>query len=172
MPCDKSVLFDFLNVLNEDLSNKITLVAAGGTAMTLLDIKTSTIDIDFTIPSCDRLEFEQALKSNPPGYKVDRWTDGCIFCQTLPNDYLEKSIKIKEFSHISLRALQPVDIIVTKIGRLNERDIQDIDACIRKGNVSKAEIKERALRVVQTYVGPEEDYLYHLNLVLDKFFKK
>jgi len=110
--------------------------------MTLLDIKTSTIDIDFTIPSCDRLEFEQALKSNPPGYKVDRWTDGCIFCQTLPNDYLEKSIKIKEFSHISLRAFQPVDIIVTKIGRLNERDMQDIDACIRKGNVSKAEIKE------------------------------
>jgi len=172
MPCDKSVLFDFLNVLNENLSNKITLVAAGGTAMTLLDIKTSTIDIDFTIPSCDRLEFEQALKSNPPGYKVDRWTDGCIFCQTLPNDYLKKSITIKEFSHISLRALQPVDIIVTKIGRLNERDIQDIDACIRTGNVSKAEIKERALLVVQTYVGPEEDYLYHLNLVLDKFFKK
>ncbi len=123
MPCDKNSLFDFLSVLNEDLTKKITLVAAGGTAMTLLDLKTSTIDIDFTIPGCDRLEFEQALKSNPPGYKVDRWTDGCIFCQTLPKDYLEKSIKIKEFSHIVLRALQPVDIIVTKIGRLNDTGI-------------------------------------------------
>ena len=41
--------------------------------MTLLDIKPSTIDIDFTIPGCDMVEFEQALKSNPPGYKVDRW---------------------------------------------------------------------------------------------------
>jgi hypothetical protein len=172
MPCDKSALFDVLEVLNDDLSKKITLVAAGGTAMTLLDLKTSTIDIDFTIPGCDRLEFEQALKSNPPGYKVDRWTDGCIFCQTLPNDYLEKSIKIKEFSHIILRALQPVDIIVTKIGRLNERDLQDIEACIKKTNVSEAEIKERALQVVQTYVRPDEDYLYHLNLVLEKFFKK
>jgi len=85
---------------------------------------------------------------------------------------LEKSIKIKEFSHIILRALQPVDIIVTKIGRLNERDLQDIEACIKKTNVSEAKIKERAMLVVQTYVGPEEDYLYHLNLVLDKFFKK
>jgi hypothetical protein len=172
MPCDKSALFDFLSVLNEDLPKKITLVAAGGTAMTLLDLKQSTIDIDFTIPGCDRLEFEQALKSNPPGYRVDRWTDGCVFCQTLPKDYLQKSIEIKKFSHISLRALQPVDIIVTKIGRLNARDMQDIEACITKGKVSETEIKERVLLVVQSYVGPEEDYLYHLSLVLDKFFKK
>ncbi|MGD6934001.1 MAG: DUF6036 family nucleotidyltransferase [Candidatus Bathyarchaeia archaeon] len=172
MPCDKTALFDFLSVLNEDLTKKITLVAAGGTAMTLLDLKPSTIDIDFTIPSCDKLEFEQALKNNPPGYKIDRWTDGCVFCQTLPRDYLEKSIKIKEFSHIVLRALKPVDIIVTKIGRLNERDLQDIEACIKKANVSAAEIKERAMLVIQTYVGREEDYLYHLNLVLDRFFKK
>jgi hypothetical protein len=85
---------------------------------------------------------------------------------------LEKSIKIKEFSHIVLRALQPLDIIVTKIGRLNARDLQDIEACIKKANVSEAEIEERAMLVVQTYVGPEEDYLYHLNLVLEKFFKK
>ena len=171
MPCDKNALFDFLSVLNEDLTKKITLVAAGGTAMTLLDLKPSTIDIDFTIPGCDRVEFEQALKNNPPGYKVDRWTDGCIFCQTLPNDYLEKSIKINDFSHISLRALQPVDIIVQN-WTVKRRDMQDIDACIKKANVSEAQIRDRALLVVQTYVGPEEDYLYHLNLVLDNFFKK
>lgn len=172
MPCDKSALFDFLSVLNEDLTKKITLVAAGGTAMTLLDLKASTIDIDFTIPGCDRVEFEQALKNNVPGYRVDRWTDGCVFCQKLPKDYLEKSIKIKDFSHILLRALQPIDIIVTKIGRLNARDLQDIEACIQKANVSGAEIRERALLVVQTFIGPEEEYLYHLNLVLDRFFKK
>jgi hypothetical protein len=102
---------------------------------------------------------------------VDRWTDGCIFCQTLPTDYLEKSIKIKEFSHISLRALHPVDIIVTKIGRLNQKDIQDIETCISKCEVSEAEIKARALLVVPTFVGPEEDYLYHLNWVLERFFR-
>ena len=37
MPCDKTVLLDFLSVLDEDLTKKITLIAAGGTAMTLLD---------------------------------------------------------------------------------------------------------------------------------------
>ena len=172
MPCDKTALLDFLSVLDEDLTKKITLVAAGGTAMTLLDLKTSTIDIDFTIPGCDRIEFEQALKNNPPGYRVDRWTDGRVFCQTLPKDYLEKTIKIKEFNLISLRALQPVDIIVTKIGRLNDRDMQDIESCIKKCNVSAAEIKERALLVLPTFVGPEENYRYHLDLVIERCFKK
>jgi hypothetical protein len=162
MPCDKTALFDFLDAINEDLTKKITLVAAGGTAMTLLDLKPSTIDIDFTIPSSDLPEFERVLKNNPPGYRVDRWADGCVFCQTLPDDYMDKSIKIKEFSHISLRALHPVDIIVTKIGRLNERDTQDIETCIKEYKVSDAEIKARALLVIPTYVGREEDYRYHL----------
>ena len=171
MSCDKTTLLEFLEVINESLTKKITLVAAGGTAMTLLDLKPSTIDIDFTIPSSDMPEFEQALKNNPTGYKVDRWADGYVFCQSLPDDYLEKSVKIKEFSHISLRALNPVDIIVTKIGRLNQRDIQDIKKCINEYKISEAEIKARAAQVSPTYVSKEEDYQYHLNWVLEKFFQ-
>jgi len=170
MPCDKTALLDFLEVLNEDLTRKITLVAAGGTAMTLLDLKPSTMDIDFTIPSSDLPEFERALKNNPPGFKVDRWTDGYVFCQSLPDDYLEKSIKIKQYSHISLRALNPLDIIVTKIGRLNQRDIQDIETCIKAYKISKDDIKARAALVSPTYITKEEDYLYHLNWVIKKFF--
>ena len=37
--------------------------------------------------------------------------------------------------------------------------------------VSGAEVKARALLVIPTYVGREEDYRYHLELVLEKFFK-
>ncbi|MCW4045406.1 MAG: DUF6036 family nucleotidyltransferase [Candidatus Bathyarchaeota archaeon] len=170
MPCDKKLLLEFLEALNQDLTRKITLVAAGGTAMTLLKLKPSTIDIDFTIPSSDLPEFERALKNNPPGFKVDRWPDGQVFCQSLPNDYLDKSIKIKEYTHILLKALHPIDIVVTKIGRLNQRDIQDIGKCIRKFKLSKKEITSRAALVSPTYVPKEEDYLYHLNWVIDKFY--
>jgi hypothetical protein len=170
MPCDKSALLDFLEVLNDDLTKKVTLVAAGGTAMTLLDLKSSTIDIDFTIPSSDLPEFERALKSNPPGFEIHRWADGYVFCQSLPSDYLDKSIKIKEYSHILLKALHPIDIVVTKIGRLNQTDIQDIETCIREFKISKDNITARAALVSPTYVPREEDYLYHLNWVIKKFF--
>ena len=170
MPCDKKLLLEFLEVLNDDLTKKITLVAAGGTAMTLLDLKPSTIDIDFTIPSSDLPEFERALKNNPPGFKVDQWSDGQVFCQSLPSDYLDKSIKIREYMHLLLKALHPLDIVVTKIGRLNQRDIQDIETCIRKFKISKEEVTSRAALVSPTYVPKEEDYLYHLNWVIEKFY--
>lgn len=55
-----------------------------------------------------------------------------MFSQFLPSDYLERSLPIRHLRHIDLRALHPVDIVVTKIGRLDERDLQDIAACIRK----------------------------------------
>jgi len=170
MPCDKTELLEFMEALNEELTKKITLVAAGGTAMTLLDLKPSTLDIDFTIPGKDMPEFERALKSNPPGYKIDRWPDGTVFSQTLPSDYVDKSISIKEYTYISLRALHPIDIIATKIGRLDKRDIQDIETCIKTFKISKDDIQARAILVSATYTPREEDYIYHLNWILKKFF--
>ncbi len=71
MPCDKSALFEFIEVVSEELTRRITLIAVGGTAMTLLDLKPSTIDIDFTIPEEDLREFARVLKNNPPGFRVD-----------------------------------------------------------------------------------------------------
>jgi hypothetical protein len=65
-----------------------------------------------------------------------------------------------------------VDIIVTKIGRLDSRDIQDIGDCIRKSNVSEADVKARASLVTPTYFGREEDYSHNLDVVIEKFFKK
>jgi hypothetical protein len=170
MPLDKSALLDFLEILNDELKREITLVAAGGTAMTLLDLKSSTIDVDLTIPSSDLPEFERALNNVPHGFKIHMWPDGRIFCQNLPDDYIVTSVEIAHFSHTLLKALHPVDIIVTKIGRLDARDIQDIGACIRSCHITKAQIEARAARVSPTYVPNEKDYLYHLQLVLERFF--
>ena len=168
MPLDKSMLFDFLEVLDDELRKKITLIAAGGTAMTLLNLKASTIDIDFTISSEDRQEFDRAKNILQSGFKIDIWNDGWIFCTALPDDYLDISKDIKQFNNISLKALNPIDIIVTKIARLNDRDIEDIESCINTENISGYRIINRAKNI--TYVGREEDYQYHLQLVLTKFF--
>jgi hypothetical protein len=71
MPLDKSVLLDFLKILDDELNEKITLVAVGGTAMTLLDLKPSTVDIDFTIPNEYKTAFDKALANVPHGFKID-----------------------------------------------------------------------------------------------------
>ena len=169
---DMSRLFDFLDELDQELSRKgrkVTIVAVGGNAMTLLNLKPSTIDVDFTIPSEDYSSVDLALKILSPGFSVDMWQDGAVFSQFLPEDYLEKSIEIKtDMNFLHLKALQPLDIIVTKIGRLNERYTQDIEVCIKEFNISKTQIAERAKHV--ELPGNEDIYQENLKYVLNKFF--
>lgn len=137
--------------------------------MTLLDLKPSTLDVDFTVPSEDYSSVDLVFKLLSPGFKIDIWQDGAVFSQFLPQDYLVKSIKIKtDFIFLHLRALQPIDIIVSKIGRLNDRDLQDIEVCIKQFKIAKKEISNRAKQV--QYAGDENIYQQNLKYVLKKFF--
>jgi len=169
MQLDKSVLMGLLEQVDKELGMKIKLIAVGGTAMTLLDLKPSTIDIDFDLSSEDAEELEMALKTIPHGFRVDVFRDGMIFSQQLPVDYAGKCIDVKtSLENIKLYALHPLDIVVTKIGRLNERDLQDIRACIEKFGLTKGQIEKRANLV--EYTGREENYRINLQHVLGKFF--
>lgn len=171
MSLDKSRLTEFLEVVDSELDETITLVAAGGTAMTLLDVKPSTIDVDFTGPADSIDEFKAVLDRLQPGFRVDHWADGMVFSQALPDDYLQKSITIRTgFKHIELRALQPLDIVVTKIERLDERDWQDIGECIKKFGLTHSQIKRRAAQV--EYAGNEDVYRSNVKSVLTRFFGK
>ncbi len=171
MSLDKRALLDFLEEVNKELRRKITIVAVGGTALTLLDTKSSTIDVDFTLPGEDYDEFHRALGIVSHGFKVDFWRDGTVFSQVLPDDYLKRSRTIRtKMTNISLKALSPVDIVVTKIGRLDGKDWQDIEACIKKFGLTRKEIEQRA-ELVQ-YVGNEANYNINLQAVLHKFFRE
>jgi len=168
MTLARSELIEFLKEVEKELSRSITVVAVGGTALTLLRVKSSTRDLDFTIPGQDYREFQRALKNTPHGFKVDCWPDGMVFSQTLPDDYVKKSSNIRKLKRIKLKALSPVDIVVTKIGRLDARDKQDIQACIKRFKLRKDQIAKRAKRV--KYVGRESNYQINLNHVLENFF--
>ena len=162
-------LVNFLKEIDGELSRKIRLNAVGGTAMTLLGLKTSTLDIDFDMSVEDRREFERVLAVTPHGYRIDIYVNGLIFSQQLPEDYTRRLIPIDAgLRNIRLYALDPVDIVATKTGRLNERDIQDIEACIRKYGLKRKAIEERAKEVV--YIGNEENYQKNLQVVIKKFF--
>jgi hypothetical protein len=106
MSFDETKLLGFLGEIDKELEHKIVLVAVGGTAMTLLKTKPSTIDIDFTIPSLHFDDFENTMRTVRPGFRVDLFRDGDVFVTILPEDYLEKSRPIQtSFKNIDLRAL-------------------------------------------------------------------
>jgi hypothetical protein len=166
----KDNLISFLGEVDSHLPRKIRIVAIGGTAMTLLGLKPSTIDIDFEMTSEDTAEFRKAERMFAHGIKkIDIFSDGLIFSQLLPDDHSENAIPVKiKFDRIGLFALHPLDIVVTKIGRLNERDKQDIESCIREYKLTSKDVKERAAQI--EYTGREENYRMNLKFVLDTMF--
>ena len=168
----KEKLLGFLMQADKMLAGKIRVNAVGGTGLTLLNAKDTTKDIDFDFSKEDEKEFKKALSRLPPhGLRIDFFTDGMIFSQKLPKDYEKHCVPIKtNLKNTQLFSLNPIDIIATKIGRLNDRDIEDIRACIEKFRITKKQVEKRGKQI--EYVGHEETYKSNLEFVLKNFFKK
>ena len=167
---DKNGLLDILHKIDLELKNKITIVAVGGTAMTLLGLKKITKDIDFNIPSDnDYNEFERVINEIGFNIKIDYYRKNTIFSETLPMDYLKIAIKYKyNFDKIELYILNPIDIVCSKIARLSDRDIEDIKQCIKHYNIRKSQIKERAMQY--EHAGSDEVFNQNLEYVLETLF--
>lgn len=167
----KKDLLNWLSVADKKLKSKITLIAIGGTAMTLIGLKPSTRDVDFCIESKNVNIFKKIIKNGK--FKVDLFIDGFIFSEQLPDDYIEKSNKIEAgLINIELRALSLIDIIITKAARYNERDEEDISAIAKINKVKREELEVRFKQVKETFAGRKSDYNYHFNLILKRHFNK
>lgn len=165
----KNSLLKWLKKVDRKLQSKITLVAVGGTAMTLLGLKPSTIDVDFCIEGKNTKIFGEVIKDSE--FKVDLFQDGFIFSEQLPEDYMEISNRIDAgMVNIDLRTLSVADIIITKAARYNERDEEDIAAVLKNRAVDKEELIKRFNQVRETYAGRKGDFDYHFNLILRRYF--
>jgi len=166
----KNDILIFLDKINSKLKRKITLIAVGETAMVLLDLKKSTDDMDFNIPlEIDYNEFQKIINEIEPEIKIDYYTSNMIFSEVLPTDYQKIAIKCNsQIDKIDLYALNPIDIICSKISRLNESDIEDIKACISYSNFTKSQIKERAMQY--EHAGSDEVFNQNLEYVLETLF--
>ncbi len=54
---DKTTLLNTLSIWNRYLKRKVRIIACGGTALTLLNLKESTKDVDFLIPETQEYEY-------------------------------------------------------------------------------------------------------------------
>jgi hypothetical protein len=163
---DKKDLLLWLADIDKKLDRKIVLIAVGGTAMTLLGLKPSTRDVDFCLDSRDRNDFEKVLDKR---FIVDIFVDGYIFSEQLPTDYADISKELVAMKNITLKALSPADIVITKAARLNARDEEDIRSIAKY--VDRKMLVKRFKQVVDTYAGNEDNFTYHFNLVLERYFK-
>jgi len=162
-------LLEWLKKIDKKLTRKIIIIAVGGTAMTLLGLKSSTVDVDFCIEGKNIETFRELIKDSK--FKVDLFQDGFIFSEQLPEDHIGISNRVETgMANIDLRTLSLLDIIITKIARYNERDEEDISAVLKKRNINKKELIKRFNQIKETYAGKKEDFEYHFDLVLKRHF--
>ena len=131
MVVDKNDLVTHLHKLDHVLDRRYSLVAAGGTALTLYGVKQNTLDIDFVVADGDIRHLKETCSGI--GLAADLFFPGIVYVNPLPPDYISMSSRFGSFINITLYALNKVDIILTKIGRLNDKDLDDIRACMNHG---------------------------------------
>lgn len=151
----------FFKLLDEHISQQFdqppynfTLIAVGGTSLTLRGWKESTKDVDFMVEGYNYKKVEEWIKEAIPNVKADIWEDLCVFSTTLPGDY--ETDEHSTFKNFDVRLLSPLDVASTKIGRLNESDLEDIKTIVKEGT-NKEKIIGRAENILEKggYANPK-----------------
>jgi hypothetical protein len=165
---------DVLLNLLADLKEPLELFAIGGTAMVLNGIKDSTKDIDFlTIEKQEKIRklFNLAgLKEESPNkicniwrlakIRVDLFYDSFIMGIPFPDDWKELSKKIKEVGQVKVYTLNWYDLIITKISRSEERDIEDIIIILKSQKLDFDFLKKRYYSLADVSLISEFDYKF------------
>lgn len=144
---NKNTIIETLSLWNKFLRRKVHLIACGGTALTLQDIKSSTKDVDFLIPkeseyiylikTIQQLGYQQTTGSGwqKPGevYIFDLYLGKKIHTTELLESPLNQGnhIMIKSFQYISLGVLNHYDLMISKLFRGSSVDFEDCLALFR-----------------------------------------
>lgn len=119
---------EIVRKLGDAVECNCTLVAAGGTALTLHGLKPSTEDVDFVVEYGDKDAVGSAAASIG-GPRIDLFPAGIVFNNPLPEDYMSRVEYKGEFGHVTLMAMAPLDVVTTKIARADGGDMEDIRSC-------------------------------------------
>jgi hypothetical protein len=176
---------------------RVRLIACGGTALTLLKIKYSTRDIDFTVPM--QKEYDRLMRflrdlgyeekggglahDDDPNFVYQFWPGNKVFTTNLLDSPLEpgKHVLIKRWNHIYLGALNLTDLIITKMFRGTTVDRDDCIEVFATGQVKADELLARYSEAARYDFNPEKvmrNFVYlaeglrELELISDEFLEK
>jgi hypothetical protein len=190
-------LLDTLENWDSLMNFRVRLIACGGTALTLLNIKESTKYIDLIVPEKNEyhklIKFLKALNyrykgnglvhEDDPNFIYQFWCGNRVFTTDLLESPLKENnhILINKWSHIYLGALNLTDLIITKMFRGTHADREDCIAAFATGQVDAEKLLGRYSeaarydlnpeKVLQNFVYLTED-LHEEQLISDKFYQK
>ena len=150
----------------------VHLIGCGETALTLLRIKESTKDIDMMVPV--QKEYERLIiflrkigyqeranglvHPDDPNFLYQFWSGNRVFTTELLDSPLEpgKNIPIKKWRHIYLGALNPQDLIITKMFRGTPVDLDDSLAVFSEFKMDPGALLERYVETARYDINPNK----------------
>lgn len=190
-------LLDTLENWDSLMNFRVRLIACGGTALTLLNIKESTKDIDLIVP--EKNEYDKLIKflkalnyrykgnglahDDDPNFIYQLWFGNRVFTTDLLESPLKENnhILINRWSHIYLGALNLTDLIITKMFRGTHADRKDCIAAFATGQVDAEKLFDRYSETARYDLNPEKvlqnfnylaEDLHEEQLISDKFYQK
>ncbi len=181
---DKQTLLEVMRQWNGFLKRKIHLIACGGTALTLLEIKPSTKDVDFMVP--DESEYGYLLKTlKSLGYRqVTGWgwsrKDEPFIFDLFPGKSIhttellhspmdaDNHKLLHEYSRIYIGILNEYDLISSKLFRGTRVDFEDCLMLVRARRDTIDIIHlEKHFRELASYDISEDRLGQHIEHFLD-----
>ena len=162
-------LFKLLQSISKFVDIKIRMYALGGTALTLLNIKKSTLDVDINIAT--KKEYDYTLKTfdnigfkrigtmrwiSQEGLAFDIFHGSNIMGTDLLPDCLTKSKFIRSFGNIELYTLHLLDIIISKLARGDTRDFEDIKSILENEKIDIKELVDRYQKTMEISIVADE----------------
>lgn len=169
---DKQMLWDILELWDPYLPRPVRVVACGGTALTLQDLKESTKDVDFLVPdegeykallsTIKKLNYRQVTGSGwakGDGFVFDLFKGKAVFVTELLDSPLDEGrhIPIRAFKKLSVSALNDLDLVISKMFRGTDVDVDDCMRLIRaRAGFDLDRLKERYKETAQYDLQPEK----------------
>ncbi len=171
------------------IKRKVHLIACGGTAMTLLDVKASTKDIDFMVP--DKREYAYLTKIlTDIGYKsvhptrwkkdneffeIDLYVGKRIHTTELLESPLEKGnhIPLENIGRLHIGVLNFYDLISSKLFRGTSVDYEDCLTLVRaKGAEINKDLLIKRYNELASYDIAEDRVKGHLEIFMNRWGKE
>lgn len=123
-----------------------TIYVTGGAALILYGIPLMTVGIDFEIP--EGLSEEKIMAvSKEMGIPVQFGTDIERWGMTALAGYREQSKPYKSFGGLTVKIVDPLNLIAPKLSRFLDRDIEDVKVLIENFKISRHQLLEHLKQV-------------------------
>lgn len=139
------------------LNRQVTIFIAGGMAAHLYTQSRATTDVDAEFPPRLAVPADVTAKveTGPQAGEILYLdTNYNSMFSLLHEDYQHDSLPLDlGLKFIDVRVFSPVDLVLSKAGRLAPPDREDIESLLRAGLVSAAAIEQRGREAIAGYIG-------------------